>query len=108
MMSWRKAILSHGSTEEGRRCGDAARAVRIARAFVLDAYSRRIVGWQLAGHMRTRSQLELAVVEYLGWFKERPPTQRARRPIAGRVRTGGALIENGAQKRIRSIKIGTI
>jgi transposase InsO family protein len=27
-------------------------------AFVLDAYSRRIVGWQLAGHMRTTLVLD--------------------------------------------------
>jgi putative transposase len=27
-------------------------------AFVLDAYSRRIVGWQFAGHMRTTLVLD--------------------------------------------------
>ena len=27
-------------------------------AFILDAYSRRVVGWQLAGHMRTTLVLD--------------------------------------------------
>jgi hypothetical protein len=64
-------------------------------SFVIDAFSRRIVGWQFASHMRsllpegpnaalrrrlfllitdrvwrTRCQLELAVVEYVGWFND--------------------------------------
>jgi putative transposase len=56
-------------------------------SYVVDAFSRRIVGWQFAGHMRTDlvldalrmaltrrpagADVELAIVEYVGWFNDR-------------------------------------
>jgi putative transposase len=34
----------------------------------------------------SRSQLELAIVEYISWFKRQPPTRKPRRPATLRDR----------------------
>ena len=54
-------------------------------AFVIDAYSRRIVGWQLAGHMRTTlvlDALRMALHQRGGRRRRRArPSLRSRQPI---------------------------
>jgi putative transposase len=50
-------------------------------AFVLDAFSRRIVGWQLADHLRT--DLPLDALEMAMWQRERDRPQGAERPQKG-------------------------
>jgi Integrase core domain len=65
-------------------------------SFVIDVFSRKVIGWQL---WRSRSQLELATVEYLGWFNhnrlhealgdippvEFEPLHAAREPLIGPI-----------------------
>jgi putative transposase len=50
-------------------------------AFVLDAYSRRIVGWQLADHLRT--DLPLDALEMAIWQRDRDRPPGRQRPEPG-------------------------
>ncbi|WP_433337571.1 IS3 family transposase [Spirillospora sp. CA-294931] len=50
-------------------------------AFVLDAYSRRIVGWQLADHLRT--DLPLDALEMAMWQRDRDRPPSRQRPERG-------------------------
>jgi putative transposase len=50
-------------------------------AFVLDAYSRRIVGWQLADHLRT--DLPLDALEMAMWQRDRDRPPGRQRPQQG-------------------------
>jgi transposase InsO family protein len=52
---------------------------RVYVAFVLDAFSRRIVGWQLADHLRT--DLPLDALEMALWQRRREGRPQAGRPI---------------------------
>ncbi|WP_372442581.1 hypothetical protein [Actinomadura nitritigenes] len=47
-------------------------------AFVLNVFSRRIVGWQLADHLRT--DLRLDALEMALWQRNRDRPPSARRP----------------------------
>ena len=52
-------------------------------AFVLDVFSRRIVGWQLADHLRT--DLRLDALEMALWQRNRDRPPSARRPGGGLI-----------------------
>ena len=75
-----QTLADHGVLASIGSVGDAYDNA-LAESFV-DSFKTELIADRV---WRTRSQLELAIVEYLGWFNH-PPTRIARRPSAGRVR----------------------
>ena len=65
--------------------GDAydTQSTRSPSAFV-DSFKTELIADRV---WRTRSQLELAVVEYIGWFNDSPTPPSARRQTTVRART---------------------
>jgi hypothetical protein len=68
-------------------------------ALVLDAFSRRIVGWQLADHLRT--DLPLDALEMAMWQRQRDRPPRAERPQRG------SLIHHSEPKQYTSFRYAT-
>ena len=54
----------------------------MAESFV-DSFKTELVADRV---WRTRSQLELAIVEYIAWFNDSPPPRKPRRPATERDR----------------------
>jgi transposase InsO family protein len=88
-------------TTTGELVGDPHERGLVFFAFVLDACSRMIVGWQLAGHMRTDLVLDAL---HMALHRRVPPVG----PISSSAASGPRRSRSGSKRLISVLRYGSI